>query len=178
MAPGRQLLSASGRRKSTRKFEPGQQPQQFTGQKLKRQTADVIEDRWCAYAGQGPAGQQPGQGIFEQDTVRVTIEACRGVVKYFVEDEDPVGVIWRSRLVTVGANACLSNTSGEGASIQDEQVVLCGSGAARKVGASARGLMRQWVELRKTSEQDRGMQEDIEVYQQPSAEPCRCCQGR
>ena len=118
--------------------------------------------------GKAATGQQRGKGLAEQSKHRATIEACQAVLNYFKEGEDPVGVVLSSSLVVCGQHARLSNLDDEGRFIRDEHIVVRGKEVMRRAGSKARGLMRPWIELRKSSPEARKMLEVIDVYQQPN----------
>jgi len=117
--------------------------------------------------GEQEFGQHRGQGVSEQDRYRVTLELCQAVEGYF-GTEAPVGRIMKSSLILVGTHARLSNIDDNGCFIADENFVWRGKEVVRRAGSSARGLLKAWVELRRSSQAVRGMLKKIDVYQQPS----------
>ena len=113
------------------------------------------------------AAQTRAQGVSEQDRYRVTFECVQEVHNYF-ESKTPEGKIGKSLLVLIGGHGRLSNISDEGNFLEDEHFTHKGKEIVRKAGQSARGLLKSWVELRRSSAEVRTMLESIEVMQQPS----------
>ncbi len=88
---------------------------------------------------------------------------------YFDETVDPIGKIGTSHLVLHGSHARLSNISDNDTWLEDEAFVFHGKQILRKAGASARGVLRSWVKLRREPAEARRMLEKFEIFQQPAA---------
>jgi hypothetical protein len=114
------------------------------------------------------AAQTRSQGVSEQDRYRITFECVQEVHNYFDETKVPEGKIGKSLLVLIGGHGRLSNISDEGTFLEDEHFTHKGNEIVRKAGQSARGLLKSWVDLRRSSVEVRTMLESIEVMQQPS----------
>ena len=113
-------------------------------------------------------------GVSEQSRYRVTLECTQAVLRYFeeaAEGEDevqPVGVILPSTLVLTGDHGRLSNLDDSGCLIRDEAFQWNGREALRRAGASARGLLSKFVELRRQNPAAREMMKKVRIMSQPS----------
>jgi hypothetical protein len=100
------------------------------------------------------------------DKFRITVELVQVVLHYFDSEKDPVGVQGRTFVIFPGVHARLSNISEAGTFIEDEEFEYQGVHIQRKAGASARGLMRSFVTLRKKHPD---MFQGMDIMQQPAA---------
>ena len=156
IVPGRQLYAKGEVRKKSEKVAPEATMLQMTGQPMMSQR--VVEQ----------PSQHRGQGHAEQERYRITYEACQAVFNYFDEEQEPRGAIVRSSIILSGSHARLHNLDDNGCFLADEAFVVKGKPVLRKAGSNSRGLLKAWVELRRTSAEARRMLEDVDVYQQPA----------
>ena len=102
------------------------------------------------------------------DKFRVTLELRNVIYNWFSRDEgkQPLGAIPPALLVVFGSHARLSNISSNHTFIKDEVFMVGSKRIERKAGASCRGLMKSWVELR---EKHPELFSNITLMQQPAA---------
>ena len=81
--------------------------------------------------------QKRGMGDTANDRFRVTWETCQVIYKYFDEEQQPVGEIGPSMLVTLGAHGRLSNIDDNHNFIQTETFEYQGKTRVHQAESSA-----------------------------------------
>jgi len=98
--------------------------------------------------------QTRGAEVEGGDKYRITLEVQQDLYNFLNPDLGPVAKHGRPLLILIGKHARLSNLDDDGRFIRTEQFEFCGTPVLRKAGTSARGLLKSWVELRKTLAKD------------------------
>ena len=112
--------------------------------------------------------QLRGQAAENNDKYRITLELQQDLYNWFDKTKEPIVKHGKPLLILIGPHARLSNIGDDGRFIKDEQFEFLGKPRLRKAGASARGLMKSWVALRKNNPEAKKMLEYIDVMQQPA----------
>ena len=94
--------------------------------------------------------QTRGAEVEGGDKYRITLEVQQDLYNFLNPDLEPVAKHGRPLLILIGKHARLSNIDDNGRFIRTEAFEFCGTPVLRKAGSSARGLLKSWVELRKT----------------------------
>ena len=94
--------------------------------------------------------QTRGAEVEGGDKYRIMLEVQQDLFNYFVPDLEPVAKHGRPLLILIGKHARLSNIDDNGRFIRTEAFKSCGVPVLRTAGTSARGLLKSWMELRKT----------------------------
>ena len=94
--------------------------------------------------------QTRGAEVEGGDKYRITLEVQQDLFNDFDPDLEPVAKHGRPLLILIGKHARLSNIDDNGLFIRTEAFESCGVPVLRTAGTSARGLLKSWVELRKT----------------------------
>ena len=102
------------------------------------------------------------------DRYRITIELQQDLYNWLDPSLEPVAKHGKPMLILIGTHGRLSNVDDNHNFIKDEQFEYQGVPVLRKAGTSARGLLRNWVKLRRENPVAREMLKDIEIMQQPS----------
>ena len=102
------------------------------------------------------------------DRYRVTIELQQDLYNWFDPSLEPVASHGKPMLILIGKHARLSNIGDDHCFKEDECFEYQGKPVLRKKGTHAKGLLKNWVKLRRENPVAREMLERIEVMQQPS----------
>ena len=112
--------------------------------------------------------QKRGQSADNNDKYRVTLELQQDLYHYFDIEREPVAKHGKPLLILIGVHARLSNIDDNGFFIKDEHFEFLGKPIKRIAGTSARGLLKSWVALRKSSKEAKEMIDYIDIMQQPA----------
>ena len=115
--------------------------------------------------GRSGRAQTRGQCSKEGSHWRVTLE-LRHVVKNWFGEGTPQGSQCEAALVVPGVHCRLDNISDEGKWLEDEEFWVGSEKKTRVKGQSARGAMKEWVEIRRRNPE---FFRHVKVYSQPSA---------
>jgi hypothetical protein len=112
--------------------------------------------------------QLRGQAADNNDKYRITLELQQDLYHYFDIEREPVAKHGKPLLILIGVHARLSNIDDNGCFIKDEHFEFLGKPIKRIAGTSARGLLKSWVALRKSSPEAKAMIDYIDIMQQPA----------
>ena len=112
--------------------------------------------------------QLRGQSADNNDKYRITLELQQDLYHYFDIEREPVAKHGKPLLILIGVHARLSNIDDNGFFIKDEHFEFLGKPIKRIAGTSARGLLKSWVALRKSSKEAKEMIDYIDIMQQPA----------
>ncbi|CAE7236277.1 unnamed protein product [Symbiodinium sp. CCMP2592] len=100
------------------------------------------------------------------DRYRLTYEARQGILHYFDESKDPVGVVLPGMVIVAGVHAELSNIDERGLWRTTRTFQYGGQVIQQKAGMSAGRTLYSWRLLRQRRPE---LMSEVEVYSQPAA---------